>query len=208
MSVYINFKICDNAEECSGIAVCPVKSLYWDDIEKTVAIDNSRCLTCDACMEACPAGAIRVAHSEEESIQIQEDIDNDPRTIHDLMVERYGASPVSENILISIRDAEEKIAEKTLLIAIEIIDDNDTPCLINSVPISEAFGSVNIEYYKVTVNDNAYDCFAKKYDVTACPTLLVFRRGILLVRMDGPVENNDYQQRINFLNKIRSSLDC
>ena len=30
MSVLINFKICDNAEECDGVRVCPINALYWD----------------------------------------------------------------------------------------------------------------------------------------------------------------------------------
>ena len=32
--IQINWKICDNAEECNGIAVCPTGALYWDKEEK------------------------------------------------------------------------------------------------------------------------------------------------------------------------------
>ena len=31
MSVLINFKICDNAEVCGGIEVCPTGALSWDE---------------------------------------------------------------------------------------------------------------------------------------------------------------------------------
>ena len=208
MSVFINYKICDNAAECSGITVCPVNTLYWDAVEQTVAIDNEKCLACDACVEACPAGAIRVAHSEKEAVQIQEDIDNDPRTVHDLLVERYGASPVDESTLISVGAAEEKIAKAAVLTVIEIIDNNDAPCLINSVPISELFGVENLEYNKVTVSDSEYSTFAKKYAVTDCPTLLVFKKGALLVRVAGAVENNNFKQRTDLIQKIRNALNC
>lgn len=30
MPVLINFKICDNAKDCSGIAVCPTGALSWE----------------------------------------------------------------------------------------------------------------------------------------------------------------------------------
>lgn len=207
MSVYINFKICDNAEECSGVAVCPTNTLYWDALNSTVAINPDSCLACDACVAACPAGAIQVAHNKEEAIRIQQDIENDPRIIQDLMVERYGASPVSGSTLISVKEVVKIIKDQLELIAIEVIDNNDTPCLINSVPISEVFGPVNFEYHKVDFGDTDYDKFAEEYAITACPTLLVFRNGVLLARMDGAVENSDYRQRTNFIQKIRSSIN-
>ena len=206
MSVYINFKICDNAKECSGIAVCPATTLYWDALKSTVAINADSCLACDACVAACPAGAIRVAHNEEEALQIQQDIENDPRTIKDLMVERYGASPVSDKTLISVKEAVKIINEQASLLAIEVISGDDTPCLINSVPISEAFGSVCVEYRKITVGDDEFDIFEEKYAISTCPALLVFKSGVLLVRIDGVVENSDYRQRTEFIHKIRSSI--
>ena len=205
MSVFINYKICDNADECSGIDVCPANALFWDSVEKTVATDNDKCLSCDACVEACPAGAILVAHNEEEAVQIQNDIDNDPRTIQDLMVERYGASPVGDT-LISIYEAEEKIDKKTSLVVVEIIDKNDAPCLINSVPISEAFGSINFDYNKVDINDNGYELFAKKYAINDCPTLLIFENGLLLSRINGAVDNTNYNQKSNFLSNVKNTL--
>ena len=46
MSVLINFKICDNAKECSGIAVCPTGALSWNEEENKIEIDNTRCVAC------------------------------------------------------------------------------------------------------------------------------------------------------------------
>ena len=46
---------CDSAG-CDGcVEVCPVGALSR---EKTVVIDNSKCLDCGACIEACKHGAI------------------------------------------------------------------------------------------------------------------------------------------------------
>ena len=40
MAVLINFKICDNAKECGGIAVCPTGALSYDDEKESIVIDN------------------------------------------------------------------------------------------------------------------------------------------------------------------------
>lgn len=207
MSVFVNFKICDNAEECSGVEVCPSGALYWDKDEKTVKSDNSKCISCDVCARACPAGAIYVAHNAKEEMQIKEDIDNDPRTIKDLLVERYGASPVDETLLISVQEAMTKIETVESLLAVEIMDNEDAPCLINSVPISEAFGNTVYEYCKITIGDDEYEAFANKYSIKECPTLLIFKNHSLLTRIDGAVENKDYLQRTNFIHKINTAIN-
>ena len=206
MPVFVNFKICDNADVCSGVEVCTTGAMYWDEKEGSVKTDNTKCISCDSCVESCPAGAIRVAHNEYEEDQIKKDFLNDPRTINDLMVERYGASPIGETTLIRVHEAVSKIQEAVLMLTIEIIDDKDTPCLINSVPIAEIFTNSAYEYYKVSTHDADYEAFSKTYKITDCPTLLLFKDHTLLVRVDGAVENLDYSYKTAFINKIRSAI--
>ncbi len=206
MSVFINFKICDNAQECSGVVVCQTKALVWDDAKESVIIENEKCISCEMCVNECPAGAIRVAHNDVEEREIKEDYENDPRTLKDLMVERYGASPVNENTLISVQEATLMIKKKSPLIVVEVIDGQNTPCLINSIPIAEIFGFKEYEYYKVTNEDKLYESFAHKYAIKDCPTLLVFLDGTILVRKDGSVENGDYIERMEFIKEINNAL--
>ena len=68
MSVIINFKVCDNAEACNGIKVCPVGAFQWNAEKKTLEIDEDKCINCGKCAtstESCEVGAIRFAKDEE-----------------------------------------------------------------------------------------------------------------------------------------------
>jgi len=40
MPAIINFKICDNSDECGGLTVCPTKAITWDNVKKTLIIDE------------------------------------------------------------------------------------------------------------------------------------------------------------------------
>ena len=65
MAVLVNFKICDNAKECGGIAVCPTGALSWNEEKESIEIDNDKCISCGLCEKECPIGAIMVAKNSE-----------------------------------------------------------------------------------------------------------------------------------------------
>lgn len=77
MAVLINFKICDNAKECGGVAVCPTGALSFDEEKQTIIIDNDKCISCGKCEKECPIGAISVAKNKLEYDKIKQDIEND-----------------------------------------------------------------------------------------------------------------------------------
>ena len=66
MAVQVNFKICDNAKECGGVAVCPTGAFSYDEEKNTIVIDNDKCISCGLCEKECPIGAIIVTKTEEE----------------------------------------------------------------------------------------------------------------------------------------------
>nr|NIO45032.1 hypothetical protein [Candidatus Aenigmarchaeota archaeon] len=49
MPILFNFKVCDNASACNGIGACPVKAITWNDEQKTLVVDNSKCTSCGLC---------------------------------------------------------------------------------------------------------------------------------------------------------------
>lgn len=182
MSVLINFKICDNAKECGGIAVCPTQALTYDETNHTIVINNDKCINCGLCRPQCPVSAIMIAKTQEEYNQYQTKIDNDPRKIKDLFVDRYGASPVTDFFMIKEDQLEEKIKGENITL-IEIFENATSQCLLKSIPIRDITDGINedILYYKLEKTDNIIN----KYNIKNIPSLLIFKAGKLLGRVEG-----------------------
>lgn len=199
MSVLVNFKICDNAKECGGVEVCPVGAFSWDDEKETIVLDNEKCISCGLCEKECPIGAIRVAKTEEEYEKIKREIDSDPRTTKDLFVDRYGAAPLSEFFMIEVDDVSEKIKNKGLTF-IECYKDDSIQCLLKSIPVKELTVDLDHDtlFYKVEVDDEIVD----KYDLYTFPSLLIFKDGEYLGKVDGYYTNDNKADLIEAIYQI------
>lgn len=198
MAVLVNFKICDNAKECGGIAVCPTQALSWDEQNETIVIDNEACISCGLCAAECPIGAIMVAKNEEEYKKLQKEIDEDPRTTKDLFVDRYGAVAISKFFQINLEDIKEK-STKDCLTLIEIYNPEVAECLLKSIPIKELTANLPKDtlYYK-TESQN----IIAEYHIQELPSLLVFQRGQLLGHIDGYYTTDDKDTIISQLDDI------
>lgn len=182
MSVLINFKICDNAKECGGVAVCPTKALSYDEEKHTIVIDNDKCISCGLCRPQCPVSAIMVAKTQEEYDNYKTEIDNDPRKIKDLFVDRYGASPVTDFFMINEDQLEEKTKGDCITL-IEVFENASAQCLLKSIPIRDITDDINeaVLYYKLEQSDEVLN----KYDINNTPGLLIFKSGRLLGKIEG-----------------------
>lgn len=199
MSVLINFKICDNARECGGLAVCPTGAISYDENKESLVIDNDKCISCGLCENECPIGAINVAKSQEEYNKIKEMIDNDERTIEDLFVDRYGAAPLSEFFMIDSNDIEKKIInDKTVMI--ELYNDDSIQCLLKSIPIKELVKdfSESMLFYKAESNESV----EQKYKLEELPALLVFEKGKFLGKVEGYYDESQKENLIGQIKKI------
>jgi len=183
MPVLINFKICDNAQECNGIANCPVHALTWDSKKKTILIDNSKCTSCGVCEPSCIVGAIKVAKNQKEHERLKKEIDADPRKVSDLLVDRYGAQPMHKAFLIKQDKFDKEVLSAHKLVNVaELFKPETIACLYCSIPIKELFPDSNIKYRKVELKDES---LPSKYDVKTLPALLFFRDGKLLGKIEG-----------------------
>ncbi|HOZ53996.1 MAG TPA: 4Fe-4S binding protein [Bacilli bacterium] len=199
MSVLINFNICDNSKECSGIAICPTGALSYDENKNTIVIDNSKCTNCSLCEKECPIGAIHVAKNDEEYSIIKKEISSDNRKIKDLFVDRYGAMPLSDFFIIEEKDLINKIKTNKLLF-IEVYHDDYIQCLLKSIPIKDLIDNIDedVLYYKIKIND----VLEETYNINEYPTLLIFKDSKLLGKIDGYYDENMFKELKNKINEI------
>jgi len=200
MPVIINFKICDNAPECGGIAICPTGAMIYDEDKRGIIIDNDKCVNCGACESECPIGAIRVAQDAVELAKFQKEIDDDTRTIKDLFVDRYGAVPLSAFFTIENKDFKNKIISDELIL-IEVNKEETIACLLKSIPIKNITDNINkkVQFYKLI---EPSDELINEYRIEKFPSLLVLKNGELLGKIDGYFELDKEEEFKNILNNL------
>lgn len=198
MAVLINFKICDNAKECGGIAVCPTGALSWNEEKQTIQINNDKCVSCGLCEKECPIGAFSVAKDDAEYRKLQKEIDNDTRTTKDLFVDRYGAVAISDFFSIKLEDIQEKV-KKDCLTLIEIYNPDVAECLLKSIPIKDLTSALPKDtlFYKVES-----DKYIDKYKIETLPALLVFKNSKLLGHIEGYYTIDDKEIVLSKMNDI------
>lgn len=203
MPVLINFKICDNSKDCNGIDVCPIGAFFWDEKKKTITVDNDKCINCGKCEVSCPVGAIRVARNSEEYEKIKEEIDHDPRKISDLFVDRYGAEPLDPAFLISKGKFKIQIIEATQMAVVEFFSHESINCLLRSISIRELFSGLNLKFRKIKVKED--DELLKRYKVSKLPSLLVFKNGKLVGKIEGYYDSGKKKMLLEKIKQIINS---
>jgi NAD-dependent dihydropyrimidine dehydrogenase PreA subunit len=203
MPAIINFKICDNSKSCDAINICPTGAFGWNEEKKTLEINNDKCINCGLCATSefsCQVGAIRFAKDEDELKLISKEIEDDPRTTTDLIVDRFGADPVN----IAYYCNEEKLLNlltSSKLIIFEFINLDQTECLIKSIPVKEIINHINEEclYRKVDIKSNS---FIEKYDIHQVPSLLFFKNNNYLGKIEGYYSVDQKEELFSKINKI------
>ncbi len=200
MPVLINFKICDNSKDCSGIEACPVKAFSWDEQRKTIVVDNEKCVSCGKCAKACPVGAIKVALTKEEYERIKKEIEADPRRVSDLFIDRYGVEPYDMAFCIPRTKFKVQILESTQLAVVEFFSWESIRCRLHSIPIKELFPKIKVKYRKIEVEKE--DPLLKRYQICQLPTLAFFRDGVLVGKIEGYHKREDKDLLIRKISEI------
>ncbi len=188
MPVLINFKICDNSKDCSGIEVCPTGAFFWNEDKNKIDVNEAKCDSCGLCEENCEVFAIRVAKTNEEYEQIKKEIDADPRQVADLFIDRYGASPIQKSFQINQDRFDITVLQSEKLAVVEAYDLMSIRCLLTSIPVKDLFSKIDIVYRKMEITGKT---FVQNYGVEDLPALLFFRKGKLIGKIEGYFSNED-----------------
>lgn len=202
MPIVFNFKICDNAAECNGIGVCPVKAITWDDEQRTLLVDNSKCTGCGLCANACPVpGAILVARTDEKFKKIKDEVEDDSRTRAGLLKDRYGVTPTDPNLIVTMTNFDEEVLQSDRIVIVDFWDKPHLGCRMFAIPfenliakrsvLAEIMKMKNLEdlkfkFRKIDVQKNPE--IAKRYNVKKVPSLLIFWKGKAIGRIEGKVK--------------------
>lgn len=197
MNVLINFKICDNSKDCLGISSCTIGAFSWNDLLNAISVDKDICTFCGICEAACEVGAIRVPQSEDHFEKIKKEIEDDPRKVSDLFVDRYGAEPLDNSFFIEWDKFDKVILQASKIAVAEFFSFRSLQCLIYSIPTKELFKDMNIVYRKVLITD---DSQTKIYSVQQLPALLVFYQSSLIGKIEG-------QYKIENQSELRHQLE-
>ena len=203
MAVLINFKICDNDKACSGMSACPQGVFQWDSEKNTLVIDNDKCISCGICEKACMVSAIKVARTKEEYEKIKKEYDEDPRTINDLLVDRYGATPIDKAMIGSEEEIKLKLLEAQRQFIVELYNEDSIMCLLKSIPmkkIADAFDS-ETRYRKIEVTS---DTLLKEYNIKELPCLLFFKNKKFLGKIEGYIDEDNKEKLINEIQALKN----
>lgn len=186
MPVIINFKICDNCDACNAIPLCPTKAYRYNYEKKTLEIDKDKCIDCGVCAtsdKTCSVGAIRWSRDLDEFERIKKEIEEDKRTVADLMVDRYGATPINMPFYCKEENLK-KVLKTDKVCFVEFYKEELLECLIKCIPIKEIFKKFGKDfvYRKVEVTD---DEILKKYNITELPALVFFKDEKMLGTING-----------------------
>ena len=186
MPVIINFKICDNCDACNAIPLCPTKAYRYNYEKKTLEIDKDKCIDCGVCAtsdKTCSVGAIRWSRDLDEFERIKKEIEEDKRTVADLMVDRYGATPINMPFYCKEENLK-KVLKTDKVCFVEFYKEELLECLIKCIPIKEIFKKIGKDfvYRKVEVTD---DEILKKYNITELPALVFFKDEKMLGTING-----------------------
>lgn len=203
MAVLINFKICDNDKACSGMSACPQGVFQWDSKKNTLVIDNDKCISCGICEKACMVSAIKVARTKEEYEKIKKEYDEDPRTINDLLVDRYGATPIDKAMIGSEEEIKLKLLEAQRPFIVELYNEDSIMCLLKSIPmkkIADAFDS-ETRYRKIEVTS---DTLLKEYNIKELPCLLFFKNKKFLGKIEGYIDEDNKEKLMNEIQALKN----
>jgi len=193
MPIIINHNLCDEAPECGGIEVCPVKAFYFDKKKKRVAVNKSKCTECIKCTlpDVCPVGCILFARDKKEELKIKKMINEDPRTARWLWQERYGCQPGKTPPKAEIVTSEkfDRIIHSKGYKIIDVWHNNFLDCRLNSPLYSDLLKRISLKIKIYKLDAQKFPKIAKGMNIKKFPSLILYKEIKQILKHSGLLEN-------------------
>lgn len=198
MPIIINHNLCDEADACGGIEICPTKAFYFDYKKGEVAIDHSKCNECLKCTlpDACPVGCILYARDKKEETKIKKKIKEDPRTEKWLWQERYGCQPAKtppKATIITDKNFN-KVEKQSGYKLIDLWHEEYLDCRAYSVLFKDLIKGIKHEVSIYKLDSQKYPSLAKIFKVKKVPTLLLYKEKKEVWRYEGLMKDTNVLQ--------------
>jgi len=182
MPVFVDPRICEKQQICELMRVCPRNAIYQDEKEGTIGIDNDKCTECMLCVKACPYLAVKLASDNDELgnlVKRSKRVKLD-KSAH--IAKIYGNRPGKiGKVELSDSNFKNKVSSKTpTLVSFWGAHSGVTAPFMKSIE-KGYLGKLKVAYIRVADSPK----IRKRYSVTSTPTLILFRKGKEIGRLDG-----------------------
>lgn len=182
MPVFIDHRICDREDICDLVKVCPREAIVHNRGEGTISVDHSKCNECLLCLKACPYLAVKLAKDADElgeferkASRIKLNKSAHLARIYSMKPGRIGRAGLNDS------NFKKKVGAKI-------------PTLVSFwgahsrviAPLLKGVGKRHgkkLRVANIKVADNPKT--RRKYRITTTPTLVLFRSGREIGRLEG-----------------------
>ena len=207
MPALFNYKRCDGfhgcaqPQDCEGVKVCPtgaIRHAFRKDA-KIPTIDLAQCIDCGKCKGCCPAGVIFYYQTEAEKKKIKQFIEEDGITPEEIWEQRYGVQP---NKQCSVLTTKTFPTTSSGLHAVDFWDKENLLCRVNAIKIDD-LPIRGFQYHKLSLDD--FPEFKNRYRLRIVPSLLFFKEGIEIGRLEGALGTDLLNEAVSETKKLLES---
>ena len=181
MPVFIDSRICDNQDVCDVKKICPSNAVSLDKKEGMI-IDRAKCTGCLLCLKACPYLAVKLAKDENELAEFKKKLKRAKLDRRAHIAKIYGTK-LGRVGGIQLKDSNfrKKVDSKvpTLVIFWGAHSGVMAPLLREAGRRHR--DKLRIAYVRFADNPKT----SKKYAIATTPTLVLFREGKEIGRLEG-----------------------
>jgi len=182
MPVFIDPRMCDKQVICDLTKVCPLNAIYQDEKSGAVEIDNTKCNECLLCVKACPYLAVRLAGNMDEvgelvreSKRAKFNMERHLKKIYGTMPGRIGKTDLNDS------NFKKRVSSKTPTL-VSFWGAHSSVMADSLKWIGRKYkGKLKVAHIKVAENPKT----RKGCAITTTPTLILFRKGKEIGRLEG-----------------------